>query len=135
MSNLKMGRRHFIVGSSVTLASLFTAPAAPARAEQKVAIPLAKLGMLKSVGGSVVLKVHDKLLLLVRDSASTVRALNPVCTHRHCIVAYHAAEHIIQCPCHGSKFGLDGAVLHGPAPRPLGTYPAELAGEQVAVTL
>ena len=136
MSSSKLGRRHFLLGSGLGLGALLSLPTLPARAEGKrVAIPLAKLELLKSVGGSVVLKVHEKLLLLVRDSATTVRAFNPVCTHRQCVVAYSAGEHKIDCPCHGSQFDLDGKVVKGPAPRPLQSYPAELAGEQIIVTL
>ncbi len=136
MSSTKCERRHFLVGSALAAGALLSrATVAVGAGPQKVAIPLAKLGMLKSVGGSVVLKVHDKLLLLVRDGPGSVRALNPVCTHRHCIVAYKAADRRIACPCHGSQFALDGGVLKGPAPRPLEVYPAELAGEQVIVTL
>ncbi len=136
MSNTKCERRHFLVGSALAAGALLRRPTAAVGAEpHKVAIPLAKLPMLKSVGGSVVLKVHDKLLLLVRDGPATVRAFNPVCTHRHCIVAYKAADVRIECPCHGSQYALDGHVLKGPAPRPLEVYQAELAGEQVIVTL
>ncbi len=136
MCSTKCGRRHFLVGSALGAGALLRWLIAPARAEpQKIAVPLAKLAMLKSEGGSVVIKVHDKQLLLVRDTASTVRALSAICTHRHCTVAYRAADHLIQCPCHGSRYGLDGRVIRGPAPRPLEAYPAELDGEQIIVTL
>jgi nitrite reductase/ring-hydroxylating ferredoxin subunit len=136
MSSSAFGRRRFLVGSGLGLGTLLAWPNVVARAGGgKVAIPLAKLETLKSVGGSIALKVKDKLLLLVRDSATTVRAFNPICTHRQCVVAFSANDRKIKCPCHGSQFDLDGHVVHGPASRPLGTYAAELAGEQVIVTL
>ena len=47
------------------------------------------------------------------------RALSAVCTHLGCITRYRPDERIIACPCHGSRFSLDGEVLAGPAPRPL----------------
>ncbi len=47
------------------------------------------------------------------------RALSAVCTHLGCITRYRPDESIIACPCHGSRFSLDGEVLAGPAPRPL----------------
>jgi cytochrome b6-f complex iron-sulfur subunit len=136
MSSSTFGRRDFLLGSGLSLGTLLALPTLTARAEGgKVAIPLAKLEVLKSVGGSVVLRVKDKLLLLVRDSATSVRAFNPVCTHRECVVAYNQGEKKIKCPCHGSQFDLDGRVVHGPASRPLATYAADLAGEQIIVTL
>jgi cytochrome b6-f complex iron-sulfur subunit len=47
------------------------------------------------------------------------RALSSVCTHLGCVTRYQPGEEIIACPCHGSRFSLDGEVLAGPAPRPL----------------
>jgi cytochrome b6-f complex iron-sulfur subunit len=136
MSNSTFGRRDFLVGSGIGLGALLALPTVAASAEGgKVAIPLAKLEVLKSVGGSVVLKLKGKLVLLVRDSATSVRAFNPLCTHRECVVAYDSGEKKIKCPCHGSRFDLSGQVVHGPASRPLASYLAELAGEQVIVTL
>jgi nitrite reductase/ring-hydroxylating ferredoxin subunit len=136
MSSSVFGRRRFLLGSGLSLGALLAWPTVAAHAEgSKVAIPLAKLETLKSVGGSISLKVKDKLLLLVRDSATTVRAFNPVCTHRQCVVAFSASDRKIKCPCHGSQFDLDGHVIHGPAARPLETHAAELAGEQIIVTL
>ncbi len=132
----KIGRRGFLLGSGYSVGLLLGCPVRLAwSAENKIAIPLAKIPPVSSVGGSIVLKVKDKLLLLVRDSPQSVRAFNPICTHRKCVVAFDSAEKKIKCPCHGSEFDLDGLVLKGPAPSPLQTYPAELSGEQIVVTM
>jgi Rieske Fe-S protein len=32
-----------------------------------------------------------------------------------CLVAFNTAEKSWDCPCHGSRFAIDGAVLQGPA--------------------
>jgi cytochrome b6-f complex iron-sulfur subunit len=48
-----------------------------------------------------------------------VFALSAVCTHLGCITRYLSDERAIACPCHGSRFDLEGNVVHGPAPRPL----------------
>jgi cytochrome b6-f complex iron-sulfur subunit len=48
-----------------------------------------------------------------------VYALSAVCTHLGCITRYVSDENAIACPCHGSRFDLEGNVTHGPAPRPL----------------
>jgi len=136
MPDSKIVRRGFLKCSGLTLAGLLGLPALTARAEgNKVAVPLAKLEMLKTKGGSVVIKVKDKLVLLIRDTATSVKAYNPICTHMHCVVAYSAGENKIKCPCHGSEFALDGHVVHGPAPRPLEAYGATLEAERIVVTL
>lgn len=41
------------------------------------------------------------------------------CSHLGCSVALNASAKSFDCPCHGSRFHLDGTVLHGPAPAPL----------------
>ena len=48
-----------------------------------------------------------------------VYALSAVCTHLGCITRFRSDENVIACPCHGSRFDLEGNVVHGPAPRPL----------------
>ncbi len=48
---------------------------------------------------------------------SQVYAVSTICTHLGCIVK--ATESGFDCPCHGSKFAKDGAVLRGPAPKGL----------------
>ncbi|MFI4972671.1 MAG: ubiquinol-cytochrome c reductase iron-sulfur subunit [Hyphomicrobiales bacterium] len=46
-----------------------------------------------------------------------VLAIN--CSHLGCSVALNKSAMSFDCPCHGSRFHLDGTVLHGPAPVPL----------------
>jgi glycine/D-amino acid oxidase-like deaminating enzyme/nitrite reductase/ring-hydroxylating ferredoxin subunit len=53
------------------------------------------------------------------DEEGDVHAVSPTCTHMGCLVAFNRVEKAWECPCHGSRFGLDGAVLQGPATRPL----------------
>lgn len=42
------------------------------------------------------------------------------CTHKSCEVEVQGSRYV--CPCHGSKFDTAGAVLDGPAERPLQTF-------------
>ncbi len=46
-----------------------------------------------------------------------IYAISATCTHLGCTVA--RAAHGFECPCHGSKFGANGKVQAGPAPRAL----------------
>lgn len=41
------------------------------------------------------------------------------CTHLGCKLRYTAGDDHFQCNCHGSTFSLEGAVLRGPATRPM----------------
>jgi len=55
-----------------------------------------------------------------RDPTGALHAVSTRCTHLGCQVAWNAAETSWDCPCHGSRFSPDGAVLNGPATKPLG---------------
>jgi glycine/D-amino acid oxidase-like deaminating enzyme/nitrite reductase/ring-hydroxylating ferredoxin subunit len=54
-----------------------------------------------------------------RDAAGGLHAVSMRCTHLGCLVRFNGAERSWDCPCHGSRFDVDGAVLEGPAVRPL----------------
>ena len=54
-------------------------------------------------------------------------ALSLICPHLGCEV--DAGEEIFECPCHGSRFSLDGEVLKGPADQPLRPLQLEISEE------
>ncbi|MET8759140.1 FAD-dependent oxidoreductase [Lentzea sp. NPDC004782] len=54
-----------------------------------------------------------------RDDEGHLHAVSMRCTHLGCLVRFNAAERSWDCPCHGSRFDVDGEVLEGPATRPL----------------
>jgi Rieske Fe-S protein len=55
-----------------------------------------------------------------RDIDGVLHERSAVCTHLGCVVQWNAGEKSWDCPCHGSRYGIDGEVLNGPARAPLG---------------
>jgi len=54
-----------------------------------------------------------------RDEQGELHAVSLRCTHLGCLLRFNAAETSWDCPCHGSRFDVDGGVLEGPAVDPL----------------
>lgn len=63
--------------------------------------------------------------LYVLHTAEGFAVIAAICTHLGCIVA--PSPQGFECPCHGSKFGREGAVVRGPAPSALKWYEVSLA--------
>ncbi|KHO24427.1 (2Fe-2S)-binding protein [Mycolicibacterium setense] len=57
-------------------------------------------------------------VVVTQPSQGVFKAFSAVCTHAGCRVAT-VADGVINCPCHGSKFNIDGSVANGPAQKPL----------------
>ena len=56
-----------------------------------------------------------KKVAVCRDAQGKVTELSAVCPHLGCIVHWNDAERTWDCPCHGSRFASNGAVINGPA--------------------
>ncbi len=60
---------------------------------------------------------------LVRFEDGGFLAIYRKCTHLACMVSWEEEHERFACPCHGSKFEMDGDVINPPAPRPLDRFP------------
>nr|WBO75888.1 FAD-dependent oxidoreductase [Streptomyces sp. SBE_14.2] len=70
-------------------------------------------------GEGAVVRVGASHCAVHRDEDGQLHAVSARCTHLGCLVAFNRAEQAWECPCHGSRFAVDGRVLQGPAVRPL----------------
>jgi len=77
-----------------------------------------------------IIRVDGERRAVYRDTAGDLHAVSPTCTHLGCLVAFNPAERSWDCPCHGSRFTVDGEVLHGPATKPLPARPSEPPSER-----
>lgn len=65
-------------------------------------------------------------VMVVRDpDTKELSAVNLKCTHQGCSVDWDTEANGFACPCHGSKFAVDGSVTNPPADKPLTTYEAK----------
>jgi Rieske Fe-S protein len=76
---------------------------------------------LLDVNGSRAINVPDKIIV-VRKSATEFSVLSRVCTHNGCGISYQPSSMEFACPCHGSRFSINGAVTREPANRALESY-------------
>ena len=82
-------------------------------------------------GQAAVLKIDGQNVAGYRDESGRLHAVSAACTHMGCIVGWNETDRSWDCPCHGSRFALDGEVIHGPAVKALAPYrPGEAATEK-----
>jgi cytochrome b6-f complex iron-sulfur subunit len=73
--------------------------------------------------------------ILVINTGTKIVALSSICTHQGCTVGYNASAKDIECPCHGSVYSTTGAVINGPAPSALRSYPVTLADNILTISI
>jgi len=71
-----------------------------------------------------------RTLYVCRD-ARGLFAVSAICTHYACLADLDGAG--FTCPCHGSRFALDGSVEVGPAKAPLAHYALSIGADGLLV--
>ncbi|MDX5421654.1 MAG: FAD-dependent oxidoreductase [Hymenobacteraceae bacterium] len=66
-------------------------------------------------GEGKIVTAKGKKMAAFRDEQGQLHAVSAVCPHMGCMVHWNNGEKSWDCPCHGSRFSVDGEVLEGPA--------------------
>lgn len=137
-----MDRRHFlqrmeVLAAGVACGALPMLSGCAARARyvtptlmgDRLTIPASHLA---NTGGVLVEDPQDELPIFVhRTTDDRYVAVSTRCGHRGCQVEPAAAK--LVCPCHGSEYTFDGAILQGPTQRPLQRYRVTRDGESLVI--
>jgi len=70
-------------------------------------------------GEGLLVKSGEQTLAVYRDEQGNLHGVSATCTHLGCHVQFNNSEVSWDCPCHGSRFSVDGEVLNGPAMKSL----------------
>lgn len=96
------------------------APATPAAGQVLAAVADVPVGSGTIVDGT----------LITQPSAGVFEGFAARCTHAGCALTA-VTDGAAVCPCHGSRFNLDGTVARGPATQPLTTRAVTVRGGQI----
>ena len=141
MSELvQMGRREFVVKSSMTLGALLLAACQAgidtSPLSGSVIVPVANHPALANVGGIALVTETNTPIALERFSATAFIAYSLVCPHQGGTVQLTSNTSIpFQCPVHGAQFNSAGVNVGGQATSSLGRYTTSYDATTNTVTI
>jgi glycine/D-amino acid oxidase-like deaminating enzyme/nitrite reductase/ring-hydroxylating ferredoxin subunit len=74
---------------------------------------------------AIILADGGEHIAAYRDEVGTMHAVSASCTHMGCLVGWNSTDRTWDCPCHGSRFDVDGNVVSAPAVHPLPPRPID----------
>lgn len=103
-STIGASAKNFIVENANVASQLISGKLAPAGNNEEINIDEAK-----------VIAVDGKKTGAYRDPDGMVHMVDTTCTHLGCELRWNNGDRTWDCPCHGSRFTIDGAIVDGPA--------------------
>ncbi len=65
-------------------------------------------------GEGRVIDYRGKKLAVYREMSGKLHVVSAICGHMGCVVSWNSAETTWDCPCHSSRYTVDGEFIHGP---------------------
>lgn len=87
-------------------------------------IPKNNVDDLRPDSGNVIY-FEGKKLGVYKNKSGKLHAVSPVCPHLGCELKFNNEDKSWDCPCHGSRFDINGKCINNPANRGLEVFSAE----------
>jgi len=109
-------------------------PVLPPKVTGTETFSLVSQWMLDNPGGAIAItsETLGRTLLITRDKKGELHTLDSWCPHQGCSVSPAQGDHL-ECPCHISKFSIEGGHISGPAPAGLIEYAHVQQGDELTV--
>jgi Rieske Fe-S protein len=145
LDEIRQPRRNVIAGAGLGLAATAlaacstygkkpeAAPSSSAPAESSGApapAPAPAAALTKTTDVPVGSGVIVDETVVTQPTAGVFKGFSTVCPHAGCNVSKVENGNIV-CPCHGSRFSLEGAVVQGPAKGPLTVKAVVVQGDSI----
>lgn len=135
-----ISRRRFLSTAWLALGTLLTGEAVylglryiGSRKATSVSGEVVSAGSVNDFAPGTITLFNEARFFLVRFEDGGFLALYNRCTHLACVVSWEERTHEFHCPCHGSAFAIDGAVINPPAPRALDRFAVTLEDGEIKV--
>ncbi|OFX33466.1 MAG: hypothetical protein A2W90_02390 [Bacteroidetes bacterium GWF2_42_66] len=142
-----MERKQFLTQMLIGSSLLLTAPAlfnscskedddisggnnGSSQSETTIDLSASEYSVLSAVGGYA----YKNNFIVIRTGNTSYVALSKICTHMGCTVEYSQSANNLPCPCHGSKYTIDGSVINGPATAALKKYSVKVEGALLTIS-
>ena len=73
-------------------------------------------------GEAKIVDIEGKKVGVYRNKEGKLYALEPYCTHLGCELSWNNLENTWDCPCHGSRFTMEGKSIYDPSIKDLKIY-------------
>ncbi|MCC6423997.1 MAG: Rieske 2Fe-2S domain-containing protein [Phycisphaerales bacterium] len=132
MSQTELSRRQFMQTAAATACACALCGVSSASASEKVPTTPLDAGKPDDFANDGVYDQFAKSrhILIVRHD-NKLYAPTAVCTHKHCVV--RAKDQVIVCPCHNSRYDVDGVPTRGPARKPLVRYSIRIQDGRIII--
>jgi len=104
--------------------------------DEQIRINLSETPALNLPNGAISLATAEQgelNIVVLKTAENEFIALSSICTHLGCRV--RKARNGFDCPCHGSRYDLNGKVINGPAAKALTQFPVRRDRDQLAIEL
>jgi cytochrome b6-f complex iron-sulfur subunit len=124
-------------GEAVVVDLLAGDPGFPERLDGRVVLLFEQFPELAAPGGAVVGRPrgYGRPILVVARDAGAYAAVDAVCPHLGCTVGFSPPTADVVCPCHASRFTVEGALVLGPATRGLQAFETTVDASGVTVLI